>query len=116
MKTFDSQKFCEDLMYLRGKETQQSFAEKLQINRSTLSLLETGKQIPSLDILNKVCNLGKFQPNDYFKDQNNDAMIYLMGTLVEADKEKVQSMMERIKIKEKYEIIARRCKNGINQQ
>lgn len=114
MKTFDLQKFCKDLTKLRGRESQQNFAEKLQINRSTLSLLETGKQIPSLEIFNKVCNLGKLQPNDYFNDYDNDAMIYLMGTLEEADKEKIMSMMERIKIKEKYEILARRCKNVIN--
>lgn len=114
MKTFDLQKFCKDLMNLRGKESQQNFAEKLQINRSTLSLLETGKQTPSLDIFNRICNLGEFQPNDYFNDTDNDAMIYLMGTLEEADKEKIMSMMERIKIKEKYEILARRCKSEKN--
>ena len=75
MKTFDTKKFCNDLTKLRGQETQQSFAEKLGINRSTLSLLETGKQIPSLDILNRVCNLGRFQPNDYFREQNNEALL-----------------------------------------
>ncbi|MCM1497188.1 MAG: helix-turn-helix domain-containing protein [Clostridium sp.] len=114
MKTFDTKKFCEDLMKLRGQETQKSFAEKLQINRSTLSLLETGKQLPSLDILNKVCNLGHFQPNDYFRECNNDALIYLMGTLEESDKEKIVSMMHRIQTKEKYELLARRCMDGID--
>lgn len=114
MKTFDIEKFCKDLTDLRGAESQQKFAEKLGINRSTLSLLETGKQIPSLEILNKVCNLSSFQPNDYFVDYDNDALIYLMGTLEEADKERITSMMERIRIKEKYEILARRCKNGIH--
>lgn len=115
MKTFDRKKFCKDLVELRGKETQQSFAEKLQINRSTLSLLESGKQIPSLDILNKVCNLGKFQPNDYFNESESDALIYLMGTLEEADKEKINLMMNRIKIKEKYELLSRRSVNVIDR-
>lgn len=114
MKTFDTKKFCEDLMGLRGQETQQTFAEKLGINRSTLSLLETGKQIPSLEILNKVCNLGGFQPNDYFREHNNEALIYLMGTLEENDKEKIAEMMGKIKIKEKYEMLAKRSINGIN--
>ncbi len=114
MKTFDTKKFCNDLTKLRGQETQQSFAEKLGINRSTLSLLETGKQIPSLDILNRVCNLGRFQPNDYFREQNNEALLYLMGSLEEADKEKITSMMTRIRIKEKYEMLARRCIDDIN--
>lgn len=54
MKAFDTKKFCKDLLKLRGEETQKNFAEKLQINRSTLSLLKSGKQIPTLEILNKV--------------------------------------------------------------
>lgn len=115
MKIFDTKKFCDDLMKLRGEETQQNFAEKLSINRSTLSLLETGKQIPSLDILNRVCNLGSFQPNDYFREENKEALLYLMGALEEGDKGKIVSMMERIRIKEKYEMLARRCMDDSNR-
>lgn len=115
MKTFDTKKFCKDLLKLRGEETQQNFAEKLQINRSTLSLLESGKQIPTLEMLNKVCNLGHFQPNDYFSESNSDALIYLMGTLEEADKEKINLMMRRIKIKEKYELLSKRSANVVNR-
>lgn len=115
MKTFDMQKFCKDLLNLRGRETQQSFAEKLQISRSTLSLLETGKQVPSLEILSKVCEWGEVQPNDYFCEYDNDALIYLMGTLEESDKEKINAMMNRIRIKEKYELLARRSANDINR-
>ena len=114
MKSFDKEKFCKDLIELRGDESQQKFAEKLNINRSTLSLLETGKQIPSLDILNKVCNLGCYEPNSYFEEYSNDALIYLKGTLEEKDREKIDSMIERIRIKEKYEMLARRCLYAIH--
>ena len=114
MKEFDIKKFCDDLMHLRGKESQVRFAEKLDVNRSTLSLLETGKQIPSLDILNKVCNMGGFEPNSYFKEKNTNALIYLMGKLEEPDRAKIEYVMERIKIKEKYESSYRRSLNGID--
>lgn len=109
MKSFNLEKFCTDLVSLRGEKTQAIFAEELNINRSTLSLLESGKQIPSLEILNKVCNLGTTQPNDYFIENQNDGLLYLMGSLEDNDKDKIDELMERINIKEKYEILSRRC-------
>ena len=113
MKEFSLEKFCKDLTELRGDKTQQAFSEVLGINRSTLSLLETGKQIPSLDLLNKLCNIGSFDPSRYFIESNEDALIYLMGNLDDSDKEKVNDFMERIKIKEKYSLLAKRSENGI---
>lgn len=108
MKTFNNEKFCNDLLKLRENSTQVNLAERLGINRSTLSLLESGKQIPSLDIFNAVCNLGNYEPNDYFMEHNDDALIYLMGKLEESDKEKINEMIEIIKIKEKYSMLSRR--------
>lgn len=115
MKSFNVKKFAADLVNLRGEETQKSFSEKLQINRSTLSLLETGKQVPSLDILNKVCSMGGMEPNEYFKDYDNNALVYLMGSMKEEDKEKINLMLERIKVKEKYEMLSKRVNNDINR-
>ena len=51
MKEFNSEKFCRDLVSLRGKESQDIFSKKLGIKRSTLSLLENGKQVPTIDML-----------------------------------------------------------------
>lgn len=51
MKEFNGEKFCKDIIELRGTDSQSAFAEKLGINRSTLSLLENGKQIPTLELL-----------------------------------------------------------------
>lgn len=63
-KEFSVEKFCKDLTALRRKETQNVFAKKLEINRSTLSLLENGKQMPTLDILSRICSLaGKIRMN-----------------------------------------------------
>jgi transcriptional regulator with XRE-family HTH domain len=109
MKVFDIEKFRDDLIKLRKNSTQANIAERLDINRSTLSLLESGKQVPSLEILNKVCNLGNYEPSDYFVENNDDALIYLMGSLEEKDKEKINEMIEVIRIKEKYMMLSRRC-------
>lgn len=114
MKEFNTKKFCEDLLLLRGNESQFNFANKIGVNRSTLSLLETGKQLPSLEILSKICKAGGYDLNSYFQDSNNDALIFLMGSLEEPDKEKISELMERIKIKEKYEYLYRRSINDID--
>jgi DNA-binding XRE family transcriptional regulator len=108
MKEFNAEKFCKDLIALRGKESQDTFAKKLDIKRPTLSLLENGKQIPSIDILNKLCNLSEKSTDDYFVDSTTDALVYLMGSLEECDKIKIEEMAERIRIKEKYELLAKR--------
>lgn len=108
MKEFNGEKFCKDLIELRGIDSQAAFAEKLGINRSTLSLLENGKQIPALELFNKVCNLASKSTEDYFKETPEDSLVYLMGSLENADKIKIEKMAERIRIKEKYERLAKR--------
>ena len=115
MKTFNTEKFCQELIRLRGNETQQSFSEKLGINRSTLSLLETGKQMPSLDILNRICGIFDADPGDFFVEKDNDSLIYLMGSLEEGDKEKMSIVIDRIRTREKYDILARRCADDISR-
>jgi transcriptional regulator with XRE-family HTH domain len=110
MKAFNLEKFRKDLIGIRQDSTQAKIAQKLGINRSSLSLLETGKQIPSLEILTKVCKLGNFHADEYFDDFENDGLVYLMGTLQDnTDREKIKEMMDNIKIKEKYAILSRRC-------
>ena len=110
MKEFSTDRFCKDLIALRGRENQAVFAEKLNINRSTLSLLENGKQIPTLDILSRICDMCGKSTDEYFVESTTDALVYLMGSLVESDKDKIKEMAERIRIKEKYELLARREK------
>lgn len=108
MKEFNADKFCRDLVSLRGKESQESFAQKIDVKRSTLSLLENGKQIPTLNILSRVCELTESSIDDYFVDSTTDALVYLMGSLEETDKVKIEEMAERIRIREKYELLAKR--------
>lgn len=108
MKEFDSEKFCKDLVSLRGKESQDVFAQRLDIKRPTLSLLENGKQMPTIDLLSKICSLAGTSADDYFVESTTDALVYLMGSLEECDKLKIEEMAERIRIKEKYEMLAKR--------
>ena len=108
MKEFTADKFCRDLDSLSGKESQESFAQKIDVKRSTLSLLENGKQIPTLNILSRVCELTESSIDDYFVDSTTDALVYLMGSLEETDKVKIEEMAERIRIREKYELLAKR--------
>lgn len=108
MKEFNAEKFCKDLIALRGRESQTTFSQKLDMNRSTLSLLENGRQMPTLDILSRVCDLSGKNTDEYFVDSTTDALVYLMGSLDVLDKEKIEEMAERIRIKEKYELLAKR--------
>ena len=68
MKSFSVEKFSCDLHSLRGNEPQIIFARKLGINRSTLSLLENGRQRPTLDILSRVCSLSGKSVDEYFPE------------------------------------------------
>lgn len=108
MKEFNVEKFCKDLLTLRGKESQDQFARKLNIKRPTLSLLENGKQMPTIDILSAFCSLSGNSTDDYFIESTTDSLIYLMGSLEEADKVKIKEMADRIRIKEKYELLGKR--------
>ena len=114
MKEFNAEKFCKDLIALRGKESQERFAQKLDIKRPTLSLLENGKQMPTIEILSRFCNLSGNNADEYFVESTTDALVYLMGSLKESDKVKVEEMVERIRIKEKYELLAKRGSYVIN--
>ena len=108
MKKFSAEKFCRDLVTLRGSKTQDEFAGKLGVKRATLSLLENGKQLPTLNILSHFCDLSGKSTDDYFVELTTDSLVYLMGSLEESDKVKVEEMAERIRIKEKYELLAKR--------
>ena len=114
MKEFNSKKFCKDLVALRGKESQDKFAQKLNVKRPTLSLLENGRQMPTIDILSLFCDLSGNSADDYFVESTTDALVYLMGSMEETDKEKIEEMAERIRIKEKYELLAKRGSYDIN--
>lgn len=108
MKEFNVERFCKDIVELRGKESQDLFAKKIGVKRPTLSLLENGKQMPTIDILSKLCDLSGKSTDEYFFESSSDSLVYLMGSLEASDKQKIEKMAERIQIKEKYELLAKR--------
>ena len=114
MKEFNSEKFCSDLIALRGKESQSAFAEKLNVKRPTLSLLENGKQLPTLEILCRVCELSGKKTDEYFTESRKDSLVFLMGSLNESDKNKITEMAARISIKEKYALLSKRSSHVIH--
>lgn len=108
MKEFNTQKFCKDLVSLRGKESQTNFADKIGVKRSTLSLLENGKQLPTLEVFSRMCELSGKRTDEYFEETTTDALVYLMGNLKRSDRESIEKMSECIRIREKYELLAKR--------
>lgn len=108
MKSFNLTKFRDILIQTRGDSSQQIFAEKLGTNRSTLSLLESGKQLPSLEILTKLCSFAATTPDSFFLEKENDGLVFLMGTLDEKDRTEINLVLERIQIKNKYAALCKR--------
>lgn len=108
MKSFNLKKFRDILIQTRGASTQQTFADKLGVNRSTLSLLESGKQLPSLEILNKICSFTSALPESFFSEKENDGLLFLMGSLDEKDRTEIHLVLERIQIKNKYAALCKR--------
>lgn len=49
-----------------------------------------------------------FDIDGYFVKPTTDTLVYLMNSLEEPDKQKIEEMAERIRIKEKYEMLAKR--------
>lgn len=64
--------------------------------------------MPTIDLLSKICSLTGASTDDYFVESTTDALVYLMGSLEQSDKLKIEEMAERIRIKEKYEMLAKR--------
>ena len=48
------------------------------------------------------------QESSFFKEKSNDALVFLMGNLEEADKDILKDLFEKIRIKEKYGKLAKR--------
>ena len=115
MKEFDTQMFCRDILAKRGKNTQKSIAERLGLSRSTLSLIETGKQIPAIDVFSKICELYSMDSSRYFVDTDEKRpIVFMMGGLCDEDREKLETVLERIKIREKYSMLSRGVANASN--
>lgn len=112
MKEFNSEKFCRDLIETRGKMSQMEFAQKIGVKRSTLSLLENGRQIPNIEILSCLCSLNNKSIDEYFNETRDDSLVYFMGSLEEADQKVFNSVIEKIRIRERYKQLSERAKDA----
>lgn len=108
-RIFRADYFCDALKSTRGNLSQTDFATSLETNRSTLSLLENGKQLPTVELLSSVANRANIDLNDFFIDQEEDGLFYMMGQLNPKDAEMIKGLKEVIAIKEKYRALEKRC-------
>jgi len=106
---FNQDNFIKKLKEFRGACKQEEIANILEISRPTLSMLENGKQIPNLDMLMKICNKLKINPNAFFYQEEQSPLVMMMGQLKESDQENFREVMDRIAIRQKYFAIAKRC-------
>lgn len=106
---FNKEKFANLIKEYRGTRLQNVVADELGISRPTLSLLENCKQIPSLDILQNFCEKVGLAVDSFFIKENNDPVLLMMGKLKETDHPKLFQVLNRIKIREKYIAISKRC-------
>jgi DNA-binding XRE family transcriptional regulator len=109
LANFEKELFTQKLKEFRGSRSQNDVADELDINRATLSLLENAKQLPSLEILNKICLKTNMPIDSFFIKEEQNSVLLMMGQLQESDRPKLGNVMERIKIREKYIAISKRC-------
>lgn len=109
LTNFNKELFTQKLKEFRGLRSQNDVADELNIKRPTLSLLENGKQLPTLEILTKVSTKTDMPIDNFFiKDEQNPVLL-MIGQLRESDRPRLSNVMERIKIREKYIAISKRC-------
>lgn len=106
---FDKELFALKLKDLRGSRSQSDLGAELDINRATVSLMENVKQLPTLELLQKVCDKLNMAIDDFFIKEAQNPMLLMMGQLRESDKPKLTAVIGRIKIREKYIAISKRC-------
>lgn len=106
---FNSEKFSVDLKGYRANRSQQEIADELGIHRSTLSQLENGKLIPSLENLRVFCEKTNKKFDSYFLREEQDPVLLMMGKMKGSDKENLMEVLNRISIRQKYIAINKRC-------
>jgi transcriptional regulator with XRE-family HTH domain len=108
---FNTDLFAQRLKEYRGAKSQNEVADEFGINRATISLLENGKQMPTLEILQKFCEKIGTACDSFFIKEERNPILLMMGQLKESDKSKLSNVLERINIRAKYIAISKRCGN-----
>lgn len=108
MKSFNGKMFGDKIREFRGKMSQEKFAKNHGINRATLSLFESAKQLPPLDFFSTLCQEMNIATAEFFNESNNDGLIYLMGQL--HNQQEISDLKENIMLREKYYALSKRCR------
>lgn len=105
---FNIPAFSQKIKEYRGTRTQAEIADELGINRTTISLLENGKQVPTLEILKIICEKTNTNMDDFFIKKIHDPILLMMGQFKDSDRPKLENVLERIDIRQKYIAIGKR--------
>jgi DNA-binding XRE family transcriptional regulator len=107
---FDKELLANELKVYREKSglRQSELASKLGLNRSTISFFENQKQLPSTEVLNKICDLLGKSAEYFFVQKDRDPVLLMMGKMDESDKETLSKVIERIKVRKKYISLSKR--------
>ena len=107
---FNKELFAKHLREFRGEKSQAEIAEILGINnRTTISLLENKKVVPTLEVITSFCENFNTSIDLYFIHNENEPVMLMMGQLKETDKQLLANVIDRIKIRERYISINKRC-------
>ncbi|MCF0262571.1 MAG: helix-turn-helix transcriptional regulator [Sphaerochaetaceae bacterium] len=100
---FNLQKYSIDVKQYRKSHnlTQKDFAEQLQLENHTLiSLFEQGKRAPSKDVFATYCNITGHKSEEYWETVNEKPSAYLMGNIAPEDNDNLESVLEKIGMRE----------------
>jgi transcriptional regulator with XRE-family HTH domain len=100
--------------------SQEKFAEKIGLSRSTLALIETNKSVPGYEALNKMCTEFKVLPAYFFDNDNVDLKTYVAAAKYSEKKGEglTLNITELAKLGKDYEVqleneLARKNKNTL---
>jgi transcriptional regulator with XRE-family HTH domain len=104
LTVFDKELLANELKTFRRENGlhQNELAEKLGLNRSTVSFFENQKQLPSTEVLNRICDLLGKPAEYFFVQEKEDPVVFMMGKMDESDKDTLAKVIERIKVRKKY--------------
>ena len=106
---FNKELFAKHLREYRGEKSQAEISEILGINRATISLLENKKVVPTLEVITGFCEKNNSNIDSYFIQNENEPIMLMMGKLKETDKPLLANVIDRIKIRDRYISINKRC-------
>lgn len=104
LTVFSRKKFSEMLKLYRHKNglTQDQFAKKIGVSRSTIAVIETEAQSPTMEVLNGICKVINAKVEDFFIKEQADPIFLMMGKMLDEDKPIMSKVIERINIRKKY--------------